>query len=78
MTNEQLRNKQELRKCPFCGGLAEVCYEHDDLKDWKVMCSICGAASCPCGIRYEQHLAIADWNARKNDNKECETGADNE
>jgi Lar family restriction alleviation protein len=53
-----------LLPCPFCGGEAEECYQRDDLDDWKIECSGCGAVSCPDGMRYDKHLAIKDWNTR--------------
>jgi Lar family restriction alleviation protein len=53
-----------LLPCPFCGGEAVPCYQRDDLGDWKVECTGCGAVSCPDGMRYDRDLAIADWNKR--------------
>jgi 5-methylcytosine-specific restriction endonuclease McrA len=53
-----------LLPCPFCGGQAELCFQRDDLGDWKVECQGCGAVSCPEGMRYDKKLAIMDWNER--------------
>lgn len=53
-----------LLPCPFCGGEAVPCYQRDDIGDWKVKCTGCGAVSCPDGMRYDRDLAIADWNRR--------------
>lgn len=53
-----------LLPCPFCGGKAEICFQRDDLDDWKVECQGCGAVSCPQGIRYDKQKAIEDWNTR--------------
>lgn len=56
----------ETKPCPFCGGAPELCFEYDDIGDWKVACRHCGACSCPIGIRYDKQLAIDDWNSRIN------------
>lgn len=54
----------ELLPCPFCGGIAEICYQRDDIGDWKIECQGCGAVSCPEGMRYDKQEAINDWNNR--------------
>ena len=58
------KNISELLPCPFCGGIAEICYQRDDIGDWKVECKGCGAVSCPDGMRYDRQQAIDDWNKR--------------
>ncbi len=42
-----MENREELRKCPFCGGNANVTW---DLyrKKCEVICHGCGARSAPC------------------------------
>jgi Lar family restriction alleviation protein len=54
-----------LLPCPFCGGSPEICFQRDDIGDYKVECSGCGAVSCPDGMRYDRQLAIDDWNKRR-------------
>lgn len=57
---------QELRllPCPFCNGVPILCYQRDDIGDYKVECQGCGAVSCPDGMRYDKEQAINDWNQR--------------
>lgn len=58
------KNPVMLLPCPFCGGVANECYQRDDLGDWKIECQGCGAVSCPDGMRYDRGLAVEDWNTR--------------
>ena len=52
----------DLKKCPFCGGDAEITYGAYDENWWGVRCETCGAlVSMP---DFDMHDAIEAWNAR--------------
>ncbi|MBS7224878.1 MAG: Lar family restriction alleviation protein [Clostridiaceae bacterium] len=52
----------DLKKCPFCGGDAEITYGAYDENWWGVRCETCGAlVSMPDFGMYD---AIEAWNAR--------------
>lgn len=64
-----MSNVVELLPCPFCGSSSEICFQRDDIGDYKVECSGCGAVSCPDGMRYDKQQAIDDWNTRRLNNE---------
>ena len=60
-----------LRRCPFCGGEAELRYHPSSMRDpecraWEVGCSICDArvGNTVYAIGKTRDEAIAAWNRR--------------
>ena len=51
----------ELKRCPFCGGEAELDCK-GNFKDWFVKCKRC---FCKTPIFLLEHFAIVAWNTRK-------------
>ena len=54
-----MKNKQHIRRCPFCGGKASL-YE-DYSSWWHVQCDNCGATTLK---RRSGEEAILHWNKR--------------
>lgn len=51
----------ELRRCPFCGGEAEII----EVKEWEqVYYAECDDCHIRTVLKYDREEAIADWNAR--------------
>ena len=57
--------QEELRPCPFCGGVDIYVdgYEHGSGVRWRVMCLDCMATVDP-GTIQQKHCAIEAWNCR--------------
>lgn len=63
---------RELRRCPFCGGEAEIRKEVDTsfmdgvaFVAYKVVCSKCWASPLPNNYYGDKQEAIDRWNRRK-------------
>lgn len=56
----------KLKKCPFCGGEADIYERGDDFLVYKRKCYSVFCKSCKCGTQYEntEKEAIVDWNRR--------------
>jgi len=61
-TVEVLRDKRELKPCPFCGGVAEVSMDEDWYYEWTVCCLNDSRHS----LRYfnSEEEAVEAWNRR--------------
>lgn len=51
---------EELKLCPFCGGVAKL-YQHEDIGDYKIICSDCATLSTWFDTK---EAAIEFWNNR--------------
>lgn len=54
-----MRNKQYIKRCPFCGGKAGLYEDYSNW--WLVQCNSCGASTLKKKYGKE---AISDWNRR--------------
>lgn len=54
-------NRQKLKPCPFCGGIAIVDMDEDWYWEWKAFCTKCG---CDLGYFKTKEEAIKAWNKR--------------
>ena len=55
----------ELKRCPFCGGKAEivsVCDNEDGFLGYSVICADCGCGTVGCSE--DESEAITLWNTR--------------
>ena len=69
MGNEELKSgSEELKKCPFCGGEAEISHGHFDGKATSyVMCKRCEASGEFFAISFKyssDDKAVKAWNRR--------------
>ena len=63
---DEKKAKEELKKCPFCGGEAEVNY-YKSAESWYAECALSkgACATIPCTYPYPtKEEAIEAWNRR--------------
>lgn len=60
---------EELKKCPFCGGKADIYEGEQDFLIYKQKCYSVFCKSCHCTTQYErtEKEAIDNWNNRVGD-----------
>lgn len=59
-----MKNKTELKPCPFCGGKPDI-YEHEDFVFIRCQVCECGTPSISASIKYCATECAADlWNRR--------------
>lgn len=54
-----MRNKQYIKRCPMCGGKAELWEDNSGM--WSVQCLRCGVSTLR---RTQASAALYDWNRR--------------
>lgn len=59
---------EELKRCPFCGGMAHIKYDPDEVEEGSekvwVYTVECGACAASSGLCYSKEQAIEVWNRR--------------
>ena len=55
-----------MKKCPFCGGSAEIRYLEKPKTGRRVVCVVCTAQG---PVKFSDEAASAGWNCRDNEEK---------
>jgi Lar family restriction alleviation protein len=53
---------KKIKRCPFCGGKAEV-FINNSIYAYSILCTECYAESCR---KHNEEDALILWNSRKN------------
>ena len=59
-----MKIKEELKRCPFCGGFPILQYEYSKSYNRYLYFVICQVCSAQCGATPFDDIAVVRWNER--------------